>query len=260
MPTGQLFLEERRRHILELIKEKGRVSVSELSASMNVSAVTIRQDLKALEEEGLLARTHGGAVGVQNTLQAEDYETSFAIRRKEQALEKEAIGRAAAALVHTGSAIAVDASTTVCALFPFLSHLDSLTIITNNLAVPELALAYPQIEVFLSGGRFRRDSYSVIGNPASIPDINLNIGFVSAWGLSPQAGFTEVSEGEMVMKQALLARCRTKIALLDSTKWGKIAPYTYAHPTDFDLIITTDRAPGALLAQFPNAPIKLVKL
>lgn len=256
----QLFLEERRRRILEDLKSYGRVSVAELSESMNVSAVTIRQDLKALEDEGLLERTHGGAVEIQTKANSEERELSFDVRRNKQTEEKELIGKVAAGLVQSGSAIALDASTTVCRIVPFLSRLDSLTIVTNNLMVPELILQIPQIELFLSGGRLRRDSYSVTGNPQSLPEINLNIGFVSAWGISPEAGLTEVNEGEMKMKQALLARCRMKVVLVDSSKWGRVAPYTYANPSDIDLIITTDRAPQRLLKQFSGTKIEVISI
>jgi DeoR/GlpR family transcriptional regulator of sugar metabolism len=259
MPS-QLFLEERRRRILETLKAHGRVSVAELSASMNVSAVTIRQDMKALEEEGLLERTHGGAVEIQSKANTDERELSFDIRRNKQTEEKDLIGKVAAALVQTGSAIALDASTTVCSVIPHLSRLDSLTIVTNNLMVPELVLKLPQVELFLSGGRLRRDSYSVTGNPQSLPELNLNIGFVSAWGISLEAGLTEVNEGEMKMKQALLARCRMKVVLVDSSKWGRVAPYTYASPNDIDLIITTDRAPQRMLRDFSETQIEIVSI
>ncbi len=255
-----LFLAERRRYILDALKRNGRVAVNELSEAVNVSAVTIRQDLKALEDEGLLQRTHGGAVEVQLKTSSEIRELSFDIRRNKQTAEKQAIGKAAAALVETGSAIALDASTTIASLVPALRHFDSLTIVTNNLMVPELVLNTSKIDLHIIGGRLRRDSYSLIGNPEAVPDMNLKIGFFSAWGISPEAGLTEVNEGEMHMKQALMARCTTKVVLVDSSKWGRVAPYTYAVPSDINLIITTDRAPSALLTQFIDTRIQIVTL
>lgn len=259
MPPSQLFLEERRRWILDQLGKQGRVSVNELSEEMNVSAVTIRQDLKALEADGLLERTHGGAVPVL-AKPAEERELSFDIRRKSQIEEKDALGKVAASMVETGSAIALDASTTVCSIIPYLNRLDSLTVVTNNLMIPEMVVKNRHVEVFLSGGKLRRDSYSVVGNPASLPEINLNIGFFSAWGIAPEAGLTEVNEGEMVMKQALLARCKTRVLLLDSSKWGRVAPYTYGLPQDMDVILTTNRVPREMLAQFNGAQIRVIPL
>jgi len=259
MPN-HLFMEERRRLILDELSKHGRVSVSELSEQLNVSAVTIRQDLNALEAEGQLSRTHGGAVQIKSKDESEQSELSFDIRRTKQMDEKDTLGREAAQLIEDGSAIALDASTTICRIIPHLQHLDGLTIVTNNLMIPELLLNNPRIPVLLPGGRLRRDSYSVVGNPASLPDINLNIGFFSAWGIAPQAGLTEVSEEEMAMKQALLKRCVKKIVLVDSRKWGQIAPYTYAHPHEVDLVLTTALVNHNLLRPFKNAEIRTVPI
>lgn len=254
-------MEERRRLILEKLRLHGRVAVSELSDSMNVSAVTIRQDLRALESEGLLERTHGGAVEVQSAASAGDTpELSFDIRRNQQTDEKAVLGQAAAQMIETGSAIALDASTTICSIIPHMEAFDNLTVVTNNLMAVEMLLVHPGIEVLLPAGRLRRDAYSVIGSPDSLPDINLNIGFVSAWGISVEAGLTEVSEDEMILKRRLLSRCMKKVLLVDSHKWGQVAPYTYAHPEDFDVILTTDRVPEAQIRGFNNINVRVVAM
>ncbi len=257
---NHLFMEERRRLIMETLRDQGRVSVSELSSSMSVSTVTIRQDLRALEGEGLLERTHGGAVEVQPGRTSDEPELSFDIRRTKQIEEKAAIGKAAAAMIETGSAIALDASTTVCGLIPYFTRLDSLTVVTNNLMVTELLMTNPRVDVLLPAGRLRRDAYSIIGDPDTLPQINLNIGFVSAWGVSLEAGMTEVNEDETRLKRAMLSRCIKKILLVDSTKWGQVAPYTYGIPEDFDLIITTNRVSESQLKDFDKRRILQVEV
>lgn len=255
-----LFMEERRQLILETLNEQGRVSVSELSEVLNVSAVTIRQDLTALESENLLRRTHGGAVLVDSLANTEGRELSFDLRRQKQVEEKNALGRAAASLIDPGAAIAFDASTTVCSIIPHLVQFDSLTAVTNNLMVTEMLLNNPRVEVLLPAGRLRRDAYSVIGLPDTLPNINLNIGFVSAWGITPQAGVTEVNEDEMHMKKALLSHSLCKVLLVDSSKWGLIAAYTYAAPEEFDIIFTTDRVPAEERAKISHPDIRVVKV
>ena len=253
-------MEERRRLILEVLSEQGRVSVSELSEELHVSAVTIRQDLTALEVERLLKRTHGGAVKIEESVSGDQFELSFDLRRQQQVDEKVALGNAAASLIEAGSAIAFDASTTVCSIIPFLTEIDSLTLVTNNLIATGALLANPRIEVLLPAGKLRRDAFSIIGDPDSLPDINLNVGFVSAWGISEQAGFTEVNEDEMVMKRALLSRCIKKVLLVDSTKWGQVAAYTYAHPNDIDIILTTSRVPKSSLAKIQHPDIRIISV
>lgn len=253
-----LFMEERRRLILDKLLEQGRVSVAELSEDLDVSAVTIRQDLTALEIENLLKRTHGGAVKAEVSNSEDGLELSFDLRRQQQVDEKMALGKAAMSLIEVGSAIAFDASTTVCSIIPFLTELDNLTLVTNNLLATEALLANPRVEVLLPAGKLRRDAYSIIGDPESLPNINLNIGFVSAWGISEQAGLTEVNEDEMAMKRALLSRCTKKVLLVDSQKWGQVAAYTYAHPNDIDIILTTNRVPQATLARIQHPDIRII--
>lgn len=256
----QLFMEERRRWILDRINELGRVSVSELSDDLEVSAVTIRQDLSALEAEKLLKRTHGGAVKIEVAPNSDEPELSYDLRRQKQVDEKTVLGKAAAQLIEDGSAIALDASTTVCSIIPHLSMLDSLTVVTNNLMVTELLLSNSRVEVLLPAGKLRRDAYSIIGDPDSLPDINLNIGFVSAWGISGAAGLTEVNEDEMIMKKRLLSRCLKKVLLVDSSKWGQVAAYTYAHPNDIDIIFTTDRVHREELKQIHHPDVRVCSL
>jgi DeoR/GlpR family transcriptional regulator of sugar metabolism len=236
-----LFLEERRRSILEMLKQHGRVSVNALSEKLNVSTVTIRQDLRALEEEGLLERTYGGAV--LRSSPPPVAELSFETRREKHRAEKDAIGQAAAALVQDGFGIALDASSTAYAITPYLKRFDSLTVVTNSLIVAQQFLHTPRIRVLLPAGRLRRDSISVVGNSASLPDINLNIGFFGARGLSPEAGATEISQEEAEMKRAIIARCIAPVLVVDGSKWGQIAPYTFMETDAITHIITTDNAP-----------------
>src|SRR5947209_3874148 len=120
------FVEERRNEILNRIEQYGRVAVNTLSQEMGVSSVTIRQDLRALEQAGLLKRTYGGAIrraGVQSIP-----EHSFHIRQGQNSREKEIIGAAAAALVHSGDSIALDASSSAAALVPYLEQFGELTV------------------------------------------------------------------------------------------------------------------------------------
>ncbi len=244
--TETLFLEERRRVILDQLKRDGRVSVKDLSDRLSVSAVTIRQDLRALEVEGMLERTYGGAM-LRSPISVP--EVAFEIRRESNRGEKSAMGKAAAALVQDGYGIALDASTTAFALAHYLRSFQNLTVVTNSLMIAQQFLDSPRIDVILPGGKLRRDSASLVGNPDSLPNINLTIGFFSARGLSLDAGLTDISPEQAEIKKALLARCMTAVALIDSSKWGQILPYTYAPTKKMSRIITTNHAPAEMIAQ-----------
>ncbi len=253
-----LFLEERRSYILEQLQQQGRVSVKNLSENLNVSAVTIRQDLQALEQEGLLKRTHGGAM-LPNPLVPALSEQSFEIRRRKFAEEKEAIGRAAAALVKDGYGVAIDCSTTSLAITPYLRQLENLVIVTNGLIIAQQFVDCPSIKVMLPGGRLRSDSVSIVGKPETLPQVNFNIGFFGAYGVTTQAGFVEMSEEELILKRAMMARCLTKVVVVDSSKWGVVAPYTYATVGDVQQIITTTNAPPVYLDEFRAINIDIIE-
>ncbi len=240
-----LFVEERRRMILDRLKQRGRVSVKELSTSMRVSEVTIRQDLRALETDGLLERTYGGAL--LREAPSGPPELSFHTRMGKKHGQKEAIAAAAAALVREGDAIALDASTTAFAAAGLLKLLRRLTVVTNSLYLANFFLDAPQITVMLPGGRLRRDSISLVGRPDALPDINLRLGLFGARGVSTVGGVSDVDVDEVAMKQAMVSRCVQSVVLVDSSKWGQLGAYTFLRLSDVTRIITTDEAPELLV-------------
>jgi DeoR/GlpR family transcriptional regulator of sugar metabolism len=249
------FLEERRKVILEHIQQYGRVSVNTLSEEMGVSTVTIRQDLRALEQLGLLKRTHGGAI--RRLAEQTIAELSFHIRQEQNALEKDAIARAAAALVENGYSIALDASTTAYAMVPYLKTLSALTVVTNSLAIAQSFLDSPHIEVLLPGGRLRRDSISLVGQPELLPDISLNIGFVGAVGITEHGGVGDIDPDEVAIKRAMIGRCMKTIIIADSSKWNRLAPYIVLPTNAIRHIITTNQAPTELVNVFLNKQINV---
>jgi DeoR/GlpR family transcriptional regulator of sugar metabolism len=249
--SNMQFVEERRNAILSRLEQDGRVSVNTLSEEMGVSPVTIRQDLRTLEQSGLLKRTFGGAIrraAVQSVP-----ELGFHVRLAQNSREKEVIGAAAAQFVENGFSIALDASTTAAAISPFLKQLTELTIVTNSLYIAQSLLDSPHIQVLMPGGRMRRDAISLVGRRELLPNIYLNIGFVGAVGLSELSGVSDVDPDEVMIKQAMLERCVQRIVVADSSKWGRLAPYTVIKVDAITRIITTEKAPADLVAHFQRA-------
>jgi DeoR family transcriptional regulator of aga operon len=247
MPDLQ-FVEERRNAILVQIEEIGRVSVNTLSDEMHVSTVTIRQDLRALEQAGLLKRTYGGAIRRSATQNIP--ELSFHIRQGQNTAAKELIGAAAAALVHSGDSIALDASSTAAAMIPYLKLLDELTVVTNSLYIAQNFLDSAHVHILMPGGRLRRDAISLVGRPELLPNINLNLGFFGAVGIAEATGVTDVDPGEVMIKQAMIQRCAACVVLVDASKWGRLAPYTVLDSAAIRHIITTADAPADTVAAF----------
>lgn len=248
-------LAQRRQKILTALEEAGQLSVVELSARFEVSEVTIRQDLQALNEQGLLLRTRGGALST-NTLP----EFSFDVRQQQRSAEKTRIGQAAAALINHGDAIILDASTTAQAIIPFIKNIPELTVITNSLKTAMSLLDAPQIQVIVPGGNLRRESISLVGHPQDdvLESLNVQMGFFGARGVALVEGLTDVNLNEVAMKRAMVGRCRQVVALLDSRKWGKVAAATFSRLDQVDIIITDIKAPWDLVSQVRQRGVEVI--
>jgi DeoR/GlpR family transcriptional regulator of sugar metabolism len=251
-----MFVEERRRLILEHLRHHGRVLVSDLSELLNVSTVTIRYDLRSLEESGLLERTYGGAV-LPISWQSGP-ELSFDTRQRRDRGEKDAIARTAASMVQSGHSIALDASTTAFAMVPYLKRLDRLVVVTNSLMVTQSFLDSPQIQVMMPGGRLRRDSIALVGQAETVPNINLNIGFFGTRGISPTVGITDTDPDEVAIKQALMARCLTTVIVVHHDKFDQVAPYPFAALDQVQTIITTPGIPDWQLQRLREHGVEVV--
>jgi DeoR family transcriptional regulator of aga operon/DeoR family fructose operon transcriptional repressor len=191
------FPEERLDRIASLVAEKRRVSVAELSSLFNVSAVTIRNDLDELEQQGLLVRTHGGALAIdQNQKKAE---LSFDVRERRQQGEKSRIGQMAASLIRDGDAIALDASTTALQIARQIKDRRDLTVVTNGIRIALEFIDSPHITVVMPGGILRRDAVSLVGELGEevLAKFNVQKGFFGAKGVTLEEGLTEVDSYEV---------------------------------------------------------------
>lgn len=248
-------LAERRQAIVGLLEDAGQLSVADLSNRFGVSEVTIRGDLQALSEQGLLLRTRGGALA-----SAILPELSFDIRQQQYADRKARIGKAAAALVTNGDTIAIDASTTAQAIIPHLGHVAELTVVTNSLRAAMSFLRAPQVHVIIPGGSLRRESISLVGEAGCdyIRHIHVSIGFFGARGITPEEGLTDVNLEEVSTKLAFVERCQRVVATVDARKWGQVATATFAPLGQVDTVITDDSAPPDLVEAVRRQGVEVV--
>lgn len=256
--SDPLFAEERRRVILDELKQRGRVSVKALSERFKVSAVTIRQDLRTLEAVDLLDRTYGGAV-LPSSEQAAS-ELSFDLRQHRDPPAKRAIAMAAVEHIHEGDSIALDASTTAFAMVPLLKQFEKLIIVTNSLMVAHSFLDSPQIQVLMPGGWLRRDSIALVGRPETLPDVNVNVGFFGTRGITLEHGVTDSDPNEVAIKQAMIKLCLSVVVVADHHKWDHVAPYTFADCATLDAIVTSAGAPPAMVEAFRALGVEVTVL
>ncbi|HSR29998.1 MAG TPA: DeoR/GlpR family DNA-binding transcription regulator, partial [Anaerolineae bacterium] len=215
--SQKLFLQERLDQIVTLLQEQGRVSVMDLSDRFGVSTVTIRNDLTNLQQQGLLVRTHGGAV-TRPDLSMEP--PAFALRKELHLTEKERIGRAAAALVRDGDSIALDASTTAWQIARHLKDRQELTVVTNGLFVALEFLDSPGVTVVMPGGALRIASASLVGDQGAciLERYHVQKGFFGAGGFTIEEGLTDTNQYEVELKQRMVERSKVVIAVVDSSK------------------------------------------
>lgn len=257
MPKEQ-SVQERRHDILDSVLRTGRVSVADLSQAFGVSEVTIRTDLQMLAEQGLLVRTHGGAISA-NRLSPE---LSLALRRQQQTLAKDHIGEAGASLIEDGDAVYLDTSSTALAIARHLTHHRHVTVITNSIAIVNELADAANLAVVVPGGRLRRETASLIGVDGLdfVRRFNIQKGFFGAHGLTVDEGLTDVSVDEADVKRVLVGICRQVVAVLDATKWGRVGVASFTSLNQVDAIITDQSAPPDLVAAVRAAGVDVLQV
>jgi ribose transport system substrate-binding protein len=223
---------ERRRTILRLLREQPGIKVARLADLLEVSEGTIRNDLNALEEEQKLRRVRGGAI----LLEVPEPEAITSLQPTINLEAKQRIARWAAEKVANGDAIYLDASTTVRCMIPFIKAHRNLTIVTNGLETARRLSVNPAHTVILVGGIVDSTGMATTGRMGVeiLEKLNLQSAFVSGVGFSPETGLTENTLEEASLKQAMLGSIQRTVALVDSTKIGKVGFAPFAAVDDID--------------------------
>lgn len=258
--TGAAFADERQMEIARIVEEQGRARVNELAARFGVSAVTIRKDLDALAEADRVIRTHGGAIAAR----VRRPDLSFDARDRLQREEKAAIGASAADHVDNGESIVIDASTTALQLARELVRREDrhgITVVTNGIRAATEMAGRDGMTVLLMGGRVRSGSLSVVGHlgDAVFDRINVHKAFVSATGFTFEEGLTEAREEEAQIKRAMVGAASEVYALIDHSKWGRVASATFCELGDVRHVVTDAAAPAVMVSALRERGIEVTK-
>ena len=251
-----LFAEERRRNILGLLNTSGKVTVDELSAHFGVSLPTIRADLSRLEEQGMLRRTHGGAIPHSPTI----FEPPYAQREVMHQQEKRAIARDAAALVNDGDTLLLDAGTTVYELALSLKSKRDITVVTNSLANVLALMDSPQIEVILVGGQIQPRRKAALGPLAVrfLDDFHVDKAFLSFNGVDVEAGYTVVDFEAAEIKRKIMSCAAESVVLCDSSKIGQRAFANVGQINAAHIFITDSQISKTAQAQIAERGPKVI--
>lgn len=232
-------LAERERTILKILSERGSLSVSALSRDLGVSEVTVRSDLRELEERGYLSRSRGGAYPAlhQSILERQNWRTT----------EKNRIAAAAAGLVDDGDCIMIEAGTTTALIVRHLMGKRGVRVVTNSTLVFSNARLNPALQITMTGGEFRRETESLVGPVAlrTIAGLNVRYAFVGTDGFSAQSGLTtQLVEGAEIVK-AMRDQAEDTWLVADSSKYGKTGFVSVLPLREVDGIITDSQLPEA---------------
>ena len=243
---------ERLAVILEQLSENGGVGVTELAKELDTSPATVRRDLRVLEEQRLLSRTHGGAIA-HGVL----YELPLRYRGARYGEEKQRIAAAAAELVTEGMVVGLTGGTTTTEVARALSDRRRLTIVTNSLSISSELAIRPNVKLVVTGGVARAESYELIGPlaEASLAELNVDVAIVGVDGISVQAGLTTHHETEASTNRALIDRAARTVVVADSSKIGRIAFARIVDAARVDELITDDAADSAEVTRLREAGI-----
>ena len=243
-----MTLAERHQFILNRIQQDQYINVVELCKILKVSSVTIRKDLKLLEDKNLLFRTHGGAT-INNP-----YTVDRPINEKEklQSAEKNKIGIAAAKLLKNSDSIVVASGTTLLYFVKNIPIGMHLTAVTSSLDMANEFLRCPEVEVIQLGGLLRRSSSSVVGVYAEriLQDFYFNTLFLGVDGIDMEHGLTTTNAMEAHLNRQMIKVSQKVVVLADSTKFGKRGFGKICGFEDVDHIITDKGISQQMLNHF----------
>jgi DeoR/GlpR family transcriptional regulator of sugar metabolism len=252
----------RKAELAAYVAETGEVTVARLAEHFDVSADTIRRDLDQLDSEGVLVRTHGGAVS-RVALQRPDADLDVRIRLRADA--KDTIGRLAASLVEDNATLMVYGGTTTLALARHLRGRHSLTIATNSLRLP--AEIPPKVihDLYVFGGQVRLNAQATIG-PVAIPTstgdgelgIQCDLAFVGVGAVSAESGYSTSSIAEAAMMNQMMDRASRVVVLADSSKFGRRLFAQIAELDRADYLVTETAPPAALATALEQAGVRVL--
>jgi DeoR family transcriptional regulator of aga operon len=254
----RLLVEERRRRIRELLESQERVRVEELVARFHVSAVTIRGDLDALSQAGLILRSHGGALRRDESRDDIPLPVKETLHRE----EKVRIAQAAVKMIHDGETILLDSGTTTAEIARQIKFRSfrSLNVITNALNVAMELATVPAVRVIMVGGILRHMSFSLAGPQAeqTLRGLHADRLFLGVDGLDPEIGLMTPDVLEAQLNATMIQVAREVVVVADSSKFERRSVSVIAKLDSVHKLVTDSGVPEALLAALRSRNIEVL--
>jgi len=226
-----MFVVERQRRIIDLIKEKGGAQVDELSQILGVSPMTIRRDLISLQNQGQIERTHGGAIGRE--------EITYADKRVANKNEKKLLALKCKSLVTPGNTVFLDAGTTMLEIAKLIKNVGNLMVVTTDIEIVRY-LMKSEVDIILCGGKVQKSTGSILGNYAlqMIADFRFDVGFFGAAIINEEGEVMTPTVEKAFLKRETAKRCEKTYLVVDKSKFQNQAMVKINTLHDYTEIIT----------------------
>lgn len=252
----RLLTKQRQQAIVEVIVRDGQATIDALCQRFDVSPATIRRDLDDLDAEGLVQRTHGGAVRVMRAAP----EPPILQRSAEKAEAKRRIGQAAAALVPDGKTVLISSGTTTLEVARALVGRQRLTVVTNAINIAYLLSESPDIAIVVLGGLLRHSELSLSGHltEQALGELRADLVFIGAHAISVEHGVSADNLAEVMTDRALLAVGARRIVVADSSKFGKFATARVVPLSAVHTLITDDGISPTMVERLHEQGLEVV--
>lgn len=251
---------QRQSQIVEILQQKGRISIPDMCKLFGISDMTARRDLNEMDRLGLLRRVHGGAVANLGR----SYEPPYQMRSTKNPESKVDIGAKAAELIYDGDSIALDVGTTTLEIVKGLKGKRNLTIVTNSLPIANMVVDNLSLEIdvrlILTGGVVRPQELSMIGNipERAYQEFHVDKAFIGIGGISLEDGLTEYNMEDARIKQILFSSAREKIVVADASKFGVTTFASVAPLNSVDRIVTDSSVPLEMIEKIRNLGVDII--
>ncbi len=249
-----MFAKERKREILRILSEKGKVKTLELAEMLDVSEPTIRRDIADLDKQGALIRTHGGALPVEE----QSIEPTFSEKVDKFSKEKFTLEKRQQ-LIKEGSTIVLDGGTTTLQIAKYLIG-KSVTVVTNALDIAEELENKEGIEVILTGGNIRWKTRALVGpiTEATLSRFRVDMAFIGTNAISVEDGITTPNLVEASAKKAMIKIAKRAFVVADHTKFGHSEFCQVANLEDIAGVITDPQIDDAVISQYEKVDLEVI--
>jgi DeoR family transcriptional regulator, fructose operon transcriptional repressor len=252
-----MLAEERRFRIRELLSAQRTVTASDLCDALAVTAATIRRDLAVLEREGVLARSHGGAV---SRMSSTGFQPSYEALRRSNNNEKQAIAREAERLVLDGDTVFLEGSTTTYELACRLHHRNRLTVVTNSPTIVCQLQRSSGVTVLCTGGELQKGTFYLSGEwtQRAISEIRVDKAIMGVSAVDSSYGVSTANHAEAQIKKMIMQAAKTCIALADHTKFGAQS-FAFVGPvSDLDILVTDSSTEPKYVKELREAGVEVI--